>query len=186
MQSNGGSDAYLSDETTRDQHCGPRFLRDALAMCDWGFRGCGAWGGLNKRILKMVSDADSSNDMAALVGKGLLDYAELVNRGVFDTIGDLDIRLQWTVLGWNAGNWAERRFGIRADHRSVNSGIFISDADKNLENVVYNNTIPWLTLANQIETGYFPYLPDSEFKCYGDLTEVERDAVRKLQITIEG
>lgn len=207
MNSNGGLRGYEDPVSYQDQHCGPRFLRDALTICDWGYRGCASWGGMNKRIADeatagrydslaypIVSNPGSTTPTSTSPVASLLNplnhpipypmgtplfrsqlplYADLILRGNLDNL-DLDLRGEWQLLGWTTQTWASRRFGLRQ------SGLTGGPQNPS-DNLVYASNATESQIKNQ-----YAFLPSSELKCYDQLTEVERDAVRKLQITIDG
>jgi len=153
---------YLMGYTAADSrmHCGARFLRDAYAFCDWTGRGGSMWAGRNTRVPQQLFYPRRSHFSSYPVRSRWADL----------TIGE---KAQMGYLGWKeasgvVGAWPERRFAT----------IFIGDA----ANDVY---LPNATMT--VKKGWYgSWCPESEFKCYDELSEVQKDAVRKLHYTIDG
>ncbi len=165
INSNGGSFDYsLNIHTINDQHCGPRFLRDALQMCDWGFRGCGSWGGMNSRLPQAMPMGTPGREK----------YLDMGNRGSLDDLDSSTLRQFKNSLGWNSVDWANRMWAIRKEDTK-------GEAIPGFDQYQTNSSMT----RNQLKAMY-GWLPDTEFDCYEQLSEAQKDAVRKVGFTIEG
>ncbi|CAD7942406.1 unnamed protein product [Amoebophrya sp. A120] len=164
-------EGYTADDAFR--HCGPRFLRDAYTFCDWTQRGASMWAGQNSRVPGQLyfprkayySSYQLRGTWSALTTDEKDQYKVEAVEMTSPTDGTK--RMVNVGLGWDETSWGNRRF----------TSIFAGDASKD----VYE-----MNVTTAIKQWWYPWCPASEFMCYDELSDGQRDAVRKLHYTIDG